>query len=100
MSAPGRDHKLQVRVSAPLTGSNLPIIIFSHGFGSSTDAYGPIVNYWAAHGFIVIQPTYLDSRTLSINPKADHSEAIKAYLEDPRKYDMWRIPSRRHKAYS
>lgn len=90
LSAPGREHQLQVRVSAPLTGSNLPVIIFSHGFGSSMDAYAPLVNYWAANGFIVVQPTFLDSRTLSINPKAGHSEAVKAYLEDPRKPDMWR----------
>jgi dienelactone hydrolase len=87
--APGGDYDLQVRVSAPVTGSGLPIIIFSHGFGSSMDAYAPLVNYWAARGFVVIQPTFLDSRTLSANPKADHGEAVKAYLEDPRKLMMW-----------
>jgi len=90
LSALGRDHELQVRVSAPVTGSGLPIIIFSHGFGSSMDAYAPLVNYWAARGFVVIQPTFLDSRTLSRNPKSDHAEAVKAYLEDPRKLMMWR----------
>jgi dienelactone hydrolase len=89
--APGRDHQLQVRVSAPLNGTSLPIIIFSHGFGSSMDAYAPLVNYWAARGFVVIQPTYLDSRTLNRNPKADHGEAIKAYLESPLKAKMWRF---------
>jgi len=88
--APNREHELQVRVSVPVMGSNLPVIIFSHGFGSSMDAYAPLVNYWAARGFIVIQPTYLDSRKLSPNPKADHGEAVKAYLEDPRKPMMWR----------
>jgi fermentation-respiration switch protein FrsA (DUF1100 family) len=54
------------------------------------DGYAPLVNFWAAHGFAVMQPTFLDSRTLSANPKADHSEAVKAYLEDPRKLSMWR----------
>ena len=90
LESPGREHELQVRVSAPLRGASLPIIIFSHGFGSSMDAYAPLVNYWAARGFVVIQPTYLDSRTLIQNPKADHSEAIKAYLENPLKAKMWR----------
>jgi pimeloyl-ACP methyl ester carboxylesterase len=91
LEAPGREHELQVRVSAPLSGTSLPIIIFSHGFGSSMDAYAPLVNYWAARGFVVIQPTYLDSRTLIQNPKADHSEAIKAYLESPLKAKVWRF---------
>jgi dienelactone hydrolase len=89
--APGRDHELQVRVSAPVKGTSLPIIIFSHGFGSSMDAYAPLVNYWAARGFVVIQPTYLDSRTLNRNPKADHNEAIKEYLESSQKAKMWRF---------
>jgi predicted dienelactone hydrolase len=88
--APGREHQLQVRVSAPVNGTSLPIIVFSHGFGSSMDGYAPLVNYWAARGFVVIQPTHLDSRTLNPNPKADHSEAIKEYLESPLKAIMWR----------
>ena len=40
----------------PVTGQNLPVILFSHGHGPSlylpsADGYGPIVNFWAAHGF-------------------------------------------------
>lgn len=88
--APGRGRDLQLRVSAPAAGNGLPIIIFSHGFGSSMDGYAPLVNYWASHGFVVIQPTFLDSRTLSSDPKASHEEAIRAYLTDPRKLLMWK----------
>ena len=90
LSAPGRSSDLQLRVSAPVTGGQLPIIVFSHGFGSSMDGYAPLANFWAAHGFVVIQPTFLDSKTLSANPIASHGEAVKAYLGDPRKLDMWR----------
>jgi fermentation-respiration switch protein FrsA (DUF1100 family) len=90
LSAPGRDHELQLRVSAPLVGDQLPIILFSHGFGSSMDGYAPLVNFWAGHGFVVIQPTFLDSRKLSASPEANHGEAVKAYLEDPRKLSMWK----------
>ena len=68
LSAPGRGEDLQVRVSAPTSGRDLPIILFSHGFGSSLDGYGPLADFWAAHGFVVIQPTHLDSRTLRIPP--------------------------------
>lgn len=90
LNSPNRGHDLQVRISAPVTGNQLPIIVFAHGFGSSLDGYAPLVHYWAAHGFVVIQPTFLDSRTLSPNPQTAHGEAIKAYLADPRKPLMWR----------
>ena len=73
LSAPGRAVDLQVRVSAPMTGSELPIILLSHGQGpsnnlSSLNGYAPLANFWAAHGFVVIQPTHLSSKTLSLEP--------------------------------
>lgn len=91
LAAPGRGTDLQVRVSAPVTGSQLPILLLAHGFGSSLDGYAPLAQFWAAHGFVVIQPTFLDSRTLSPNPKASHGKAVQAYLADPRKGKMWRL---------
>jgi dipeptidyl aminopeptidase/acylaminoacyl peptidase len=75
----GRDEDLHIRVSAPTTGNNLPIIVFSHGYGSSLDGYAPLVDYWAAHGFVVLQPTHLDSRSLKITN------------DDPRFANIWRI---------
>ncbi|GAA3815741.1 alpha/beta fold hydrolase [Streptomyces phyllanthi] len=73
LPAPGRAVDLQVRVSAPVTGNDLPVILLSHGQGhsnhlSSLNGYAPLVNFWAAHGFAVIQPTHLSSRTLSLDP--------------------------------
>lgn len=79
LPAPGRGEDLRVRVSAPITGRDLPIILFSHGFGSSLDGYGPLTDFWAAHGFVVIQPTHLDSRTLGLAP------------DDPRTPRIWRF---------
>ncbi|MGZ7445453.1 alpha/beta hydrolase family protein [Paenibacillus sp. TH7-28] len=79
LSAPGRGEDLQVRVSAPAIGSELPIIVFSHGFGWSLDGYSPLVDFWAAHGFVAIQPTHLDSRTLNLAP------------DDPRTPLIWRF---------
>ncbi|MFY1691339.1 alpha/beta hydrolase family protein [Plantactinospora sp. WMMB782] len=79
LAAPGRGDDLRIRVSAPATGDRLPVVVFSHGFGGSLDSYAPLVDYWAAHGFVVVQPTHLDSRTLAITP------------EDPRHPEIWRI---------
>ncbi|PSL23025.1 alpha/beta hydrolase family protein [Chitinophaga ginsengisoli] len=79
LPAPGRGIDLQVRVSAPVNGQQLPIIVFAHGYGSSLDGYAPLVNFWTAHGFVVIQPTFLDSRTLGLSP------------EDSRTPEIWRF---------
>jgi len=73
LPTPGRAVDLQVRVSAPVTGSELPIVLLSHGQGysnnlSSLNGYAPLADFWAAHGFVVIQPTHLSSRTLNLAP--------------------------------
>ncbi|MFF1560576.1 alpha/beta hydrolase family protein [Streptomyces sp. NPDC058279] len=73
LSAPGRAVDLEVRVSAPATGARLPVVLLSHGMGhsnhlSSLNGYAPLADFWAAHGFAVIQPTHLGSATLSLAP--------------------------------
>ncbi len=58
---------LELRVTAPAVGENLPIILLSHGFGPSSyipskDGYAPLAQFWAERGFVVIQPTHASSR--------------------------------------
>ena len=74
--APERGEDLQLRVSAPANGKKLPIIIFAHGYGSSMNDYAPLVDYWAQNGFVVIQPTFLDSKTLAITPQDQRTPNI------------------------
>jgi dienelactone hydrolase len=62
LSAPDRPVPLDVRVSAPVTGHDLPVVVFSHGNGWNLDGYAPLTSFWASRGFVVIQPTHLDSR--------------------------------------
>lgn len=71
LASPSRPVPLQLRLTAPTTGANLPIILLSHGHGqsnhlSSLNGYGPLVSHWAGHGFAVIQPTHLSSKSLSL----------------------------------
>jgi predicted dienelactone hydrolase len=80
LSAPSRAVDLQVKVSAPATGTELPIILLSHGHGrsnhlSSLIGYAPLADFWAAHGFVVIQPTHLSSKTLARSVDPDDPEA-------------------------
>ncbi|MFJ4438917.1 alpha/beta hydrolase family protein [Streptomyces sp. NPDC088923] len=78
LPAPGRGTALRVRVSAPATGERLPVVLFAHGFGSSLEGYGPLTDHWAARGFVVIQPTHLDSKALGLA------------ADDPRRPRFWR----------
>lgn len=79
LEAPARGDDLDVRVSAPEAGSALPVIVLAHGFGLDADAYDPLVDHWVGEGFVVVQPTFLDSRRLGLAPT------------DPRQPDVWRI---------
>ncbi|MBD8608309.1 chlorophyllase [Aeromicrobium sp. CFBP 8757] len=78
LEAPGRSRDLHVRVSAPVTGTDLPIVLFSHGNGWSHDGYAPLTAFWASRGFVVVQPTHLDSRRLGTR------------MDDPGFADIWR----------
>ncbi|MER7672328.1 chlorophyllase [Kitasatospora sp. NPDC096128] len=70
---------LQVKVTAPADGRDLPVIVFSHGNAWSMDGYEPLVDRWAAAGFVVVQPTHLDSRRNRIG------------FDDPRFATIWRV---------
>lgn len=75
LPAPGRPRPLAMRITAPVTGRNLPVILFSHGHGQSLylpskDGYGPLVNFYAEHGFVVIQPTHGNSKVGGFDPAA------------------------------
>lgn len=71
VDAPGRARPLEVKVSMPASGTDLPVILLSHGHGASNflasmKGYAPLVEFWAAHGFAVIQPTHLDANELGL----------------------------------
>ncbi|MEV5753672.1 chlorophyllase [Actinoallomurus sp. NPDC052308] len=61
LAAPDRGQDLLVRVSAPTSGRDLPVVVFSHGMTLTMDDYAPLAGFWASRGFVVIQPTHLDS---------------------------------------
>jgi pimeloyl-ACP methyl ester carboxylesterase len=62
LAAADRPVPLEVRISAPTSGARLPVILFSHGNGWNLDGYAPLTAFWASRGFVVVQPTHLDSR--------------------------------------
>lgn len=67
LDAPFRPSPIEIRITAPINGENLPIVLLSHGDGPSLylpskDGYGPLVSFLAAQGFVVIQPTHANSK--------------------------------------
>jgi fermentation-respiration switch protein FrsA (DUF1100 family) len=77
--APGRVVDLYARVTVPNTGADLPVVLLSHGGGvtnylSSLRGAGPLVDFWAAHGFAVIQPTHLSAKSLGLPRIAPESD--------------------------
>jgi predicted dienelactone hydrolase len=63
----GRERPLELRVTAPAHGDALPVVLLSHGHGPSLylpskDGYGPLANFLAERGFVVIQPTQANSK--------------------------------------
>jgi dienelactone hydrolase len=70
---------LHVKVTAPTDGKNLPVLVFSHGHGWSMDGYEPLTDWWAAAGFVVLQPSHLDSRRNHIG------------LHDAQFASIWRV---------
>lgn len=65
---------LELRLTAPAAGTEVPVVVFSHGFGPSNyipskDGYAPLAQFWAERGVAVIQPTHASSRVAGLDPK-------------------------------
>ncbi|MEM9707622.1 MAG: alpha/beta fold hydrolase [Pseudomonadota bacterium] len=67
LDAPFRPQPLEMRITAPIEGIDLPIVLLSHGDGPSLylpskDGYGPLASFLAGQGYAVIQPTHANSK--------------------------------------
>jgi predicted dienelactone hydrolase len=59
-----RHREVPVTIYFPQLGTaRLPMIIFSHGLGSSRDGYDYLGRYWAAHGFVSVHVQHIGSDT-------------------------------------
>lgn len=73
MAVSDRPVDLHLKISAPVNGNKLPILILSHGHGPSTylsslRGLAPLTEFFSSKGFIVIQPTHPDSKILGLDP--------------------------------
>lgn len=57
-----RNKTLQIRATYPSNSQGkLPVIVWSHGLYGSQDSYNPLIEFWAKHGYLVLQPSHSDS---------------------------------------
>lgn len=76
---------LPYRVTYPKNGAGLPVIIWSHGMYGSQDNYRPLVEHWARHGYLVVQPSHRDSLTCGEGKLSDgFSKTTQNWNERPR----------------
>ncbi|MBY0112822.1 MAG: hypothetical protein K2Y21_08375 [Phycisphaerales bacterium] len=55
-----RDIPIKVRYPLAANGP-LPLVVFSHGMGGSSNAFPELSDHLASHGYVVILPTHSDS---------------------------------------
>ena len=84
---PELEKDLPLRITFPESGGPYPVIVFSHGNGSSKDQYSVYADHWASHGYVVIQPTHMDSTSLGSSMRNMNYAKMMA-ISDSRRRDM------------
>ena len=65
-----RNKDVDVAIEYPTRGGPFPVIIVSHGYGSSNRAYESLVANWTGHGYVVIRPAHADAGALRETARA------------------------------
>lgn len=77
-----RKKEIVVRVHYPDAKGPFPVIVFSHGFGAGKEAFGPISQHWASHGYVCIHPRHADARMGTKTADAGKEKSDKGTLRD------------------
>jgi predicted dienelactone hydrolase/CubicO group peptidase (beta-lactamase class C family) len=51
-----------LRITFPKGNAAHPLVLFSHCVNGGRDDFRPLVEHWASHGYICMQPDHVDSR--------------------------------------
>jgi predicted dienelactone hydrolase len=64
-----RNKDVEVSIEYPTRGSAFPVIVFSHGYGSSDHEYEALISYWTSNGYVCIRPSHADAGLLRQTPR-------------------------------
>jgi dienelactone hydrolase len=67
---PARNREMALAVDYPTRGTGHPLLIFSHGFGSSHREYIALSSFWASQGYVVVRPSHADAGRLQGSAEA------------------------------
>lgn len=67
-----------LRVFAPVSAGNYPLVQFQHGFLLSKDWYGEILGHLASHGFVVVAPQMYPADGIPLQKPTAFEEAATA----------------------
>lgn len=84
LAMPGRKTALQYRAVYSRSAKDMPVIVWSHGAFGSHSNYTPLAEYWASHGYLVLQPTHSDSMREGTRPNVKNPLAFKDWAQRPR----------------
>lgn len=70
---------LPTTVRLPAGDQPAPLVVFSHGLGSSTERFSPLLDAWAAAGYVVVAPRF--PLTSDANP--DHNIEVSDQVNLP-----------------
>ena len=56
-----RDREIEITCRFPVEPGSHKLLVWCHGLGGTRHASVDLAEMWASHGFVVIQPTFLDS---------------------------------------
>ena len=79
----GRNKDVDVSIEYPTRGGPFPVIVFSHGYGSSPRAYEGLVSHWTSYGYVCIRPVHADAGRLT-PPVRDEAMERRREREDSR----------------
>lgn len=66
-----RGRELVFTVEYPTRPGSYPLIVFSHGFGATRNAYVGLSSHWASQGYVVIKPAHADTGRQQLSSAAD-----------------------------
>ena len=89
LEVPSRVKTLPLRITYPVEKKKFPLIVWCHGAMGSKNNYQPLVEYWASHGYVVIQPTFGDSISMMSDEEKKKVKSILLLLNSPRVIGQW-----------
>ena len=73
-----RQREVPVKIYAPAGGTNLPLVVFSHGLGGTREGYAYLAGHWATNGYLCVVVQHPGSDDTAWRGHADKAASLRA----------------------